>query len=123
MKNSNGTIRNRLLAQCLNLLHHRLLQIQNTSERNTMFHFLISMTPSLCIQTAAYISLLPEPYALSVALSCQVGESCRNFTVKHIKLRIIPSFSSINWNHLIKLDVLDQENNASSPPSTEVWKI
>jgi hypothetical protein len=79
MKNSNGTIRNRRVAQRLNLLHHRHPQIQNTSERSTMFHFLISMTSWLCKQTAAYIPLLPEPYVLSAALSCQDGESCRNF--------------------------------------------
>jgi len=81
MKNSDSTIINRRVAQCPNLLHHRLPpQIQNTSERSTMFHFLISMTFWLCIKTATYISLLPESYALSAALSCQDGESCRNFS-------------------------------------------
>jgi hypothetical protein len=43
-------------------------------------------------------------------------------SVKCIKLKITPSFSSTNWNHLIKLDVLDEEINASRLPSTEVWK-
>jgi hypothetical protein len=44
-------------------------------------------------------------------------------SVKCIKLKIIPLFSFTDWDHLIKLDVLDQESKASRLPSTEGWKI